>query len=50
MCGTKVLLHEDRTLVARRAVREVLRIAPEVRRPKKPERGVIEATVAQGRF
>jgi hypothetical protein len=48
VCGTKVLLHEDSTLVARRGVHEILRIAPEVRRPKKPERGVIEATVAQG--
>jgi hypothetical protein len=37
-----------RTLVARRGFREILRIAPEVRRPKKFKRGVIEATVAQG--
>jgi hypothetical protein len=42
------LYRQDRTLVARPSVREILRIAPEVRRRRKPERGVIEATVARG--
>jgi hypothetical protein len=48
MCGTKVPHRQNRTLVARPSVLEILRIAPEVKRRRKPERGVTEAIVARG--
>ena len=48
MCGTKVLYRQTGRWLLDEGAARILRIAPEVRRRRKPERGVIEAVVARG--